>query len=746
MTYFNRRHFLQGAAGALGAIGLSHLSLQCRAHRYGQALAIDTPRKVALLVGINDYPARERLYGPVTDVELQKQLLIHRFDFDPSNVHCLTNQQATRQGILDAFDEYLIKQVNPGDVVVFHYSGHGGQVQEYERMRSLLDAADRDCLDASCGTNTTLVPIDYSSRDDAVVDDIMGHTLLLLRALVPTENLTMVLDCCYAGGGKRGNVIMRSRQTELEVTSGDAPRITTLEDDYQQQLLSRLGWSVEQFIEAINSPVSNGFVVTSSRASQQSADYAFDGFTAGAFTYLLTQHLWQDSQPLSVTIPAVASSTTSLSRYSQIPEYDPQGVPRVAEAPIYHLSPVAPPAEAVLLDAVGSKADGPVPLWLGGLDPISLESFNRNAEFTQIDQAGNALGTIKLLSRNGLIATGEWVNRPAARGGTAHSPLFQERQRGIPDVITLRVGLDDTLSEAEKATAQGLLQSFDAIEWTRVDLDPEVRPPHVLLGRYTDSVNRRMALSGVDRLPLVGSIGLFSATQEPLLLNSFGTPGETVEAALSRRLKAPLTSLLMGRMLALMVNQNASQLKVSLALEHGSSRSGTTTRGSSDDAILIPQQTDQGIEIIPVGDEVTIQVANNEPTDLHIGLLVIDAAGEVNVLFPPASDNANADIVRASRSLSLPRLRAAPPYGITQVLVMASAQPLQSALRTLRRIAPEVRGSASEANAEEVMRDMFGALDSRRGSTGRDRPSGPRLIDAKAVAVLSLLFDVVPAT
>ena len=745
MTSLNRRHFLQGAAGALGAIGLSQLTLEHRALRYGQALAQTTPRKVALLVGINAYPARERLYGPCTDVELQKQLLIHRFGFHPNDVHTLTNQQATRQGILEAFDEYLIKQVNPGDVVVFHYSGHGGQVQEYERMRSQLDAANRDCIDASC-QNTTLVPIDYNAHGEVVVDDIMGHTLLLLRALVPTENLTMVLDCCYAGGGKRGNVIMRSRQTQLEVASGDAPLITTLEDDYQQQLLTRLGWGFPQFVEAINSPVSNGFVVTSSQASQQSADYAFDGFTAGAFTYLLTQYLWQANQPLSVTIPAVASSTTSLSRYSQIPEYDPQGIPQVDETPIYHLPPVSPSAEAVLLEGTGPKADGPVQLWLGGLDPISLESFNSNAEFTQIDSAGNAIGTIKLLNRDGLIATGEWIEGQTSRSGAAPSPLLQERIRGIPEVITLRVGLDDTLTEAEKATAQDLLQGFSAIEWTEVDPGKATNPPHVLLGRYTTAIDQRMALSGVAQLPAVDSVGIFSATQEPLLLTSFGASGETVEAALSRRLKAPLTSLLIGRMLALMVNQNASQLNISLAIDHGSSRSGTSTRGGSDDAILIPKLTDQGIEVIPVGDEVTIRVTNNEPTDLHIGLLVIDAAGEVNVLFPPASDDAKADIVRARSSLSLPRLEAAPPYGITQLLVMASTQPLQSALRTLRRIAPEVRGSANEASAEEVMRNMFGALDSRRGSTDSDPPAGPRLIDANMVAVLSLLFDVVSAT
>lgn len=735
----HRRHFLQGAAGALGAIGLSQLGLERRAVHYGTAIANPTSRKVALLVGINDYPARERLYGPVTDVELQRQLLIHRFGFHPDDVHVLKNQDATRQNILDAFEEYLINSVRSDDVVVFHFSGHGAQVQEYERMRSQLDAANRDCIDPSC-QNTTIVPIDYNANGEAVVEDIMGHTLLLLRSLVPTQNVTFVLDCCYSGGGKRGNVLMRSRQTQLEVEQGERPFITSREDEYQQQLLGQLGWDFQRFVDEINADVTNGFVVTSSQANQQSADYTFDKFTAGAFTYLLTQYLWQEAPALSVTIPAVASSTTRLSRYSQIPEYDPQGTDRVAKTPVYHVSPIAPPAEAVLMEGTGPKANGEVQLWLGGLDPMSLEAFDRDAEFTQIDAEGNAIGTLKLLSREGLQATATWAEQRTTRSGIPATLLLQERIRGIPEVITLRVGLDDTLTAAEKATAQQLLQSFDYIEWTEVNPGVPTSPPHVLLGRYTPEVAQRMQLSGVIRHPEVSSIGLFSATQEPLLLESFGTADEAVEAALNQRLKAPLTSLLIGRMLALMVNQHASKLNVSLTVDHADSRSGTTTRGGDASAIIIPELTQQGIEPIPVGDEITILVKNQEAIALHLGLLVVDAAGEVNVLFPPASDDPDADIVQPGSTVPLPRLRAAAPLGITQLLVVASPQPLHSALRTLRRVAPRVRGSAEEAAPEEVMRDVFGTLDSRR--SGFEAPPGPRLIDANTVAVLSLLFDV----
>ena len=84
----NRRHFLQGITGALGAIGLSQLELIRSATRYGQALAQDTGRKVALLVGINEYPNNLSLLGPLTDVELQRQLLIHRFGFKIGRASC----------------------------------------------------------------------------------------------------------------------------------------------------------------------------------------------------------------------------------------------------------------------------------------------------------------------------------------------------------------------------------------------------------------------------------------------------------------------------------------------------------------------------------------------------------------------------------------------------------------------------------------------------------------------------------
>ncbi|MEN8444921.1 MAG: caspase family protein [Cyanobacteria bacterium J06555_13] len=392
MDIFSRRRFLQGAAGALGTIGLSQLALRNQANRYGRSLAQSTPRKVALLIGIDAYDSN-RLNGAVNDVELQKQLLIQRFGFNPADVHTLQDQQATRRNILGAFDEYLYQPAQAGDVIVFHFSGHGERVRPSQNLPEFIRQLDREnCLalagtDGSC-LNTAIAPFDHGAAGSDTAQDIMGHTLLLLRAALAqkTENITFVLDCCYAGGGKRGNAIMRSidKPTLAELNGqilGGRPEISNDEWTTQRQWLDRLNWSPDDFAQAIESPSGPGFFIGAAKASQLAADYSFDGFAAGAFTYLLTQHLWQASGPLSDTMLNVSNSATRLSEHNQQPEYDPKPeiTRSVTQTPIYHIEPVSQPAEAVILESatpssnnVVAQNENRLQLWLGGLDPQRL--------------------------------------------------------------------------------------------------------------------------------------------------------------------------------------------------------------------------------------------------------------------------------------------------------------------------------------------------------------------------------------
>jgi hypothetical protein len=304
------------------------------------------------------------------------------------------------------------------------------------------------------------------------------------------------------------------------------------------------------------------------------------------------------------------------------------------------------------------------------------------------------------------------------------------------------LGLDDTLTAAEQASAPDQVRELSFVEWVAVDPGQAPKPPHVLLGRYTAEIDQRMVQSGVARRPPVGSVGLFSATQEPLMVESFGTPGESLADALRLRLKPQLTSLLVGRMLALMINQTASPINVSLMVDYKGSRSGTTTRGGDDSALIVPRFSAQGIQAINANDSLTITVTNHETIPLYLGLLAINAAGEVAVLFPPASDTANQDRLDPEVSKSVP-LVARPPLGIAQLLVIASPTTLQATLNALRRTASTLRSADESAQAPNIMQEMFSTLDNRRSGSNSPPPSGPRRLEANAVAALSLLFEIV---
>ncbi|PZV09781.1 MAG: hypothetical protein DCF32_01630 [Leptolyngbya sp.] len=753
MTRIHRRHFLQGAAGALGAIALSPLHLDRHATHYGKALAQATPRKVALLIGVNDYSGNA-LDGSLNDVELQRRLLIHRFGFSNNDVHVLRDQQASRRNILGAFNEYLYEPAKAGDVVVLHFSGHGDRVRESTLMRDFLNRIQRNCIDKEAGEcfNTAIAPYRYDADAANGVQDIMGHTLLLMRAALAqkTDNVTFVLDCCYAGGGKRGNAVMRSLN-QTTARSGLQP-IADTEWEYQRQLLDQLGWDDARYVEAITSPKGQGFFVGAARYNQLAADYSFDGFVAGAFTYLLTQYLWQATGPLSVTIPMVTNSSTRLAEHTQQPIYDPVPTadPIASQKPIYHIDPVSQPAEALVLGPSGNKAEGDrLQLWLGGLDPWTLEAFDQGAIFSLIDATtGAELAEVQQIdgSRRGLLTEGQLVS--TTRGldaASATGQLLQEKVRGISGTVTLKVGLDETLTPAEQQLALDRLGKWPEFE---VFLIQPGKSAHVLLGRYTEAIDRYLVAQAAPASlrQTEGSVGLFSPTQVPVLLGSFGAPGEPVETAIDR-LRPRFVSLYLGHMLALMVNQQTAHINVSVLVKHGASRTGTTTRGGNPEAIIIPQQSDQGVAQIPVGDQIIVEVHNNEAQNLHFGILAIDSAGQLTVLFPPgASDDPQIDVI-APGGLQAIELRAAPPHGIAELLVLASPQSLVSPLKKLRSNAPKLDRSPNrgeEVDSVAAMDDLFGAMDTRRGSSTPIAGAGPRLLGVEDVAVLSLLFEIVP--
>lgn len=94
--------------------------------------------KRALLVGCN-YPGTKcELHGCANDVRRMKALLLERFGFHEDDILVMLDSdpslpQPTGKNIRRSLAK-LIENTQPGDCLVFHYSGHGTQVWMYVCM------------------------------------------------------------------------------------------------------------------------------------------------------------------------------------------------------------------------------------------------------------------------------------------------------------------------------------------------------------------------------------------------------------------------------------------------------------------------------------------------------------------------------------------------------------------------------------------------------------------------------------
>ena len=161
------------------------------------------PNKVALIIAIGNYPESsgwDKL-SSLNDVPLIKGALKGQ-GFKDGNIAILKDQQATLAGMTAAFDKYLTQKVKKGDIAVFHYSGHGQQIED-------------DNGDEGDGLDEALVSYDAPQeyRPGAVKhfrDDLLGKKIKELReALGPTGNLLIIIDACHSGTATRGLGVKR---------------------------------------------------------------------------------------------------------------------------------------------------------------------------------------------------------------------------------------------------------------------------------------------------------------------------------------------------------------------------------------------------------------------------------------------------------------------------------------------------------------------------------------------------------
>ncbi|KAJ9469328.1 Metacaspase-1 [Diplonema papillatum] len=155
--------------------------------------------KKSVLVGINYVEhSSGRLSGCINDVVSMKNFIASEgFVEDPSCMRILVDdhndpivhehirlrvEHPSRAGIMDAIS-WLVDGAQPGDVLFFHYSGHGGQQAD-----STGDEKD--------GQDETLIPEDYRSAGVITDDELLKELVLTVPCGV---RLVCVMDCCHSG-------------------------------------------------------------------------------------------------------------------------------------------------------------------------------------------------------------------------------------------------------------------------------------------------------------------------------------------------------------------------------------------------------------------------------------------------------------------------------------------------------------------------------------------------------------------
>jgi Caspase domain len=326
MLPLTRRSLLQATAATLTTIALS---------RTQTLLAQSARRKLALLIGIDAYEDGKPLEGCNTDVDLQRELLIHRYGFNPIDIVELRDRNATYQNIIDEFQK-LIQTATPNDLVVFHFSGHGSRVLD---RNPIADFIIQDPLtNQPVGLNGTIVPFDWKTSNPKEVRQIMGKTLYLLT----TDRIVTILDCCHSEGGLRGNSNVRSMDSRMN-SGSTFPTVIKEELELQKGLLPK-NWTEETLQKKRSEGIAKGLSLGAASFDREAnivnpiaLDLSSGDFRAGAFTYLLTRYLWQSPQARSIDI-AFAQLSLSSTLLSSSPD----------QSPVYRIQPNQDPKQTLL--------------------------------------------------------------------------------------------------------------------------------------------------------------------------------------------------------------------------------------------------------------------------------------------------------------------------------------------------------------------------------------------------------------
>lgn len=258
--------------------------------------------KRALIVGINYPDSSYTLRGCVNDALTVQSLLSDVFGFD--DIAMLTDEQASTANIMAGLDT-LVAGAQPGDVLHFHYSGHGSQMD---------DNADND--PEPDGLDEIICPNDLDWKTKVIRDDDLKRVFDRVPAGV---NLTVVLDCCNSGGG------MDHANQYQPIVEGEE---RTIDEDakngrYLPPPPGVITESAPTFTKkrALSRDINKtSLLISGCRSDQTSADAKIDGVWQGACTYYFNEIVRENPEITYRNLIDELNYRLSFANFTQRPE------------------------------------------------------------------------------------------------------------------------------------------------------------------------------------------------------------------------------------------------------------------------------------------------------------------------------------------------------------------------------------------------------------------------------------------
>ncbi|OFQ38195.1 caspase family protein [Achromobacter xylosoxidans] len=168
----------------------------------------------ALVIGIDKYAHASPLEYAVSDANGFRQTLIDSLGFEEDSIKYLTDKDATRQAILQAFCSYADERVDVDERLIVFYAGHG-----YTRSGIRGDIG-------------FLVPHDGKVSDLSTL--LRWDELTRTAEMVRSKHILFIMDACYGGlaltrhappGTTRFLMDMMRRPSRQVLTAGKANEV-----------------------------------------------------------------------------------------------------------------------------------------------------------------------------------------------------------------------------------------------------------------------------------------------------------------------------------------------------------------------------------------------------------------------------------------------------------------------------------------------------------------------------------------